>query len=161
MKLLKRIIIIAAIALVPTAGAQGFSVWGAAQGGYGGTSNDFHGRISIGGGLSLPIGLGAVGLEITPLGFGANGLHIYDIAAVLRDVPVPFTPIALRGEIGLEKATVGGPFDGVGWALFAGGGVRYEVFGPLGIVGNLRVYLTNPTGTGGVFAFTVGADVKL
>ena len=161
MKFLKRIIIIAAIALVPTAGAQGFSVWGAAQGGYGGTSNGLHARISVGGGLSLPIGLGAIGLEITPLGFGSGGRHIYDIAAVLRDVPVPFTPITLRGEIGLEKSTFGDPFDAIGWALFAGGGVRYEVFGPLGIVGNLRVYLTNPTGTGGIFAFTVGADVKV
>jgi hypothetical protein len=161
MKSIKRMLVVIAVLVLPSAAAQGFSVWGAAQAGFGGRSNGLHARISIGAGLELPLGLGVLGLEVTPFGFGAGGLRIYDVAAVLRDVPVPFTPISLRAELGLEKATPGDPFDAVPWSVFVGGGVRYIVLGPLGLTGNLRIYLTNPTGTGAVFAFTVGADLRL
>jgi hypothetical protein len=150
----KRVIAIAVIALSSTAGAQSifdFSVWGAVQGSYA----PLRGTASVGVGYRLPLGVGTVGLEVTPVGILSDGHNIFTVAAVVRDVPVPLTPISFRGDIGFEQTFA---LDAPGtYSFFAGAGVRYQIFGPLGVTGGARVYLNNPN----VFSILIGLDIVL
>jgi hypothetical protein len=152
----KRIIVISVIALSSTAGAQSifdFSVWGAVQGSYA----PLRGTASVGVGYKLPLGVGTVGLEVTPFGItsGSAVTNLFTVSAVLRDVPLPLTPISFRGDIGFEQ-TYGIDVSGT-YSFFAGAGVRYQIFGPLGVTGGARVYLNNPN----VFSILIGLDIVL
>jgi hypothetical protein len=153
---LKRIIVITVIALSSSAGAQSifdFSVWGAVQGSYA----PLRGTASVGVGYRLPLGVGTVGLEITPFGLtlGDSTRSLFTVAAVLRDVPLPLTPISFRGDIGFEQ-TYGLDIAGT-YSFFAGAGVRYQIFGPLGVTGGARVYLNNPN----IFSILIGLDIVI
>jgi hypothetical protein len=151
---LKRIMVITVIALSSTAGAQSifdFSVWGAVQGSYA----PLRGTASVGVGYKLPLGVGTVGLEVTPFGILPDGYSIFTVAAVVRDVPLPLTPISFRGDIGFEQ-TFAIDASGV-QSFFAGAGVRYQIFGPLGLTGGARVYLNNPN----IFSILIGLDIVL
>jgi hypothetical protein len=156
---LKRIIIISAIALSSpifssTAGAQSifdFSVWGAVQGSYA----PLRGTPSIGVGYRLPLGVGTVGLEVTPFAVTLDNSNMFSVAAVVRDVSLPFTPISFRGEAGYEQ--IYGPSITTIQTFFAGAGVRYQIFGPLGVTGGARVYLNNPN----IFSILIGLDIVL
>jgi hypothetical protein len=152
----KRVIAIAVIALSSTAGAQSifdFSIWGAVQGSYA----PLRGTASVGVGYKLPLGVGTIGLEVTPFGLtlGDSTRSLFTVAAVLRDVPVPLTPISFRGDIGFEQ-TYGLDISGA-YSFFAGAGVRYQIFGPLGVTGGARVYLNNPN----IFSILIGLDIVL
>jgi hypothetical protein len=152
---LKRIIIITVIALSSTAGAQSifdFSVWGAVQGGYA----PLRGTASVGVGYRLPLGVGTVGLEVTPFGVTLDGSsNLFTVSAVLRDVPLPLTPISFRGELGFEQ-TFGASITSI-QSFYAGAGVRYQIFGPLGVTGGARVYLNNPN----IFSILIGLDIVI
>jgi hypothetical protein len=158
MRTLRRVLGFVVVVLAPLAGAQSWSVWGSAQGAYG-PPNGLHARLSVGVGIDLPV-VGTLGVEVTPYGYVFTGAttNVYGVAAVLRDVGLPFTPISLRGEVGLEKFTTAGPFDSTPWTFFVGGGVRYVVFGPLGLTAGARVYVNSP---GTPFSVLVGLDLKL
>jgi hypothetical protein len=150
----KQIIAIAVIALSSTAGAQSifdFSVWGAVQGSYA----PLRGTPSIGIGYKLPLGVGTVGLEVTPFAVTLDNSNMFSVAAVVRDVPLPFTPISFRGEAGYEQ--IFGPSITTIQTFFAGAGVRYQIFGPLGVTGGARVYLNNPN----AFSILLGLDIVL
>ncbi len=151
---LKRIMVITVIALSSTAGAEtifDFSVWGAVQGSYA----PLRGTASVGVGYRLPLGVGTVGLEVSPISLTPDGSNVFSAAAVLRDVPLPLTPISFRGELGLEIA----PIINASYSqsFFAGAGVRYQIFGPLGVTGGARVYLNNPN----IFSILIGLDIVL
>ena len=150
----KRIIAITVIALSSTAGAQSifdFSVWGAVQGSYA----PLRGTPSIGVGYRLPLGVGTIGLEVTPFAVTLDNSNMFSIAAVIRDVPLPFSPISFRGEAGYEQ--IFGPNITTIQTFFAGAGVRYQIFGPLGVTGGARVYLNNPN----AFSILIGLDIVL
>jgi hypothetical protein len=150
----KQIIAIAVIALSSTAGAQSifdFSVWGAVQGSYA----PLRGTPSIGIGYKLPLGVGTVGLEVTPFAVTLDNSNMFSVAAVVRDVPLPFTPISFRGEAGYEQ--IFGPSITTIQTFFAGAGVRYQIFGPLGVTGGARMYLNNPN----AFSILLGLDIVL
>jgi hypothetical protein len=151
----KRIIAITVIALSSTAGAQSifdFSVWGAVQGGYA----PLRGTASVGVGYRLPLGVGTVGLEVTPFGITLDGSsNLFTVSAVLRDVPLPLTPISFRGELGFEQ-TFGASITSI-QSFYAGAGVRYQIFGPLGVTGGARVYLNNPN----IFSILIGLDIVI
>jgi hypothetical protein len=152
----KQIIAISVIALSSTAGAQSifdFSVWGAVQGSYA----PLRGTASVGVGYKLPLGVGTVGLEVTPFGITSGNAvtNLFTVSAVLRDVPLPLTPISFRGDIGFEQ-TYGIDVSGT-YSFFAGAGVRYQIFGPLGVTGGARVYLNNPN----IFSILIGLDIVL
>ncbi len=151
---LKRIIAITVIALSSTAGAQSifdFSVWGAVQGSYA----PLRGTASVGVGYRLPLGVATVGLEVTPFAVTLDNSNMFSVAAVVRDVPLPFTPISFRGDVGYEQ--IYGPSIVTVQSFFAGAGVRYQIFGPLGVTGGARVYLNNPN----VFSILIGLDIVL
>jgi hypothetical protein len=151
----KRVIAITVIALSSTAGAQSifdFSVWGAVQGGYA----PLRGTASVGVGYRLPLGVGTVGLEVTPYGITLDGAsNLFTVSAVLRDVPLPLTPISFRGELGFEQ-TYGASITGI-QSFYAGAGVRYQIFGPLGVTSGARVYLNNPN----IFSILIGLDIVI
>ena len=151
---LKRIIVISVIALSSTAGAQSifdFSVWGAVQGSYA----PLRGTASVGVGYKLPLGVGTVGLEVTPFAVTLDNSNMFSVAAVVRDVPLPFTPISFRGDVGYEQ--IFGPNIPTIQAFYAGAGVRYQIFGPLGVTGGARVYLNNPN----IFSILIGLDIVI
>jgi hypothetical protein len=153
-KFLKQIIAITVIALSSTAGAQSifdFSVWGAVQGSYA----PLRGTASVGVGYKLPLGVGTVGLEVTPFAVTLDNSNMFSVAAVVRDVPLPFTPISFRGDVGYEQ--IYGPSITTIQAFYAGAGVRYQIFGPLGVTGGARVYLNNPN----IFSILIGLDIVL
>ena len=158
-KFLKQIIAITVIALSSpmfssTAGAQSifdFSVWGAVQGSYA----PLRGAASVGVGYKLPFEVGTVGIEVSPFGISPDGTNSFGAAAVLRDVPLPFSPISFRGEVGYEQ-TYGSSIQTV-QSFFAGAGVRYQIFGPLGVTGGARVFLNNPN----AFSILIGLDIVL
>jgi hypothetical protein len=153
-KFLKQLIAITVIALSSTAGAQSifdFSVWGAVQGSYA----PLRGAASLGVGYKLPFEVGTVGVEVSPFGISPNGSNSFSAAAVLRDVPLPFSPISFRGEVGYEQ-TYGSGIQTI-QAFFAGAGVRYQIFGPLGVTGGARVFLNNPN----VFSILIGLDIVI
>jgi hypothetical protein len=155
----KQMIAITVIALssplfTSTAGAQSifdFSVWGAVQGSYA----PLRGTASVGVGYKLPLGVGTVGLEVTPFAVTLDNSNMFSVAAVVRDVPLPFTPISFRGEAGYEQ--IYGLNITTIQTFFAGAGVRYQIFGPLGVTGGARVYLNNPN----VFSILIGLDIVL
>ena len=153
-RLLQTLTVLAAIT-ASSAGAQAITAWGTVQGGYA----PLRGTFSVGLGTELPLGVAVVGVEITPFGRTLEGLNVYGAALVVRDVPVPFSAISLRGELGLEQYSAGGPFDGSPFAVYAGGGVRYAFAAPLpiGLTGGARLYLNGPS----AFSVTIGLDVRL
>jgi hypothetical protein len=151
---LNRIIAITVIALSSSAGAQSifdFSIWGAVQGSYA----PLRGTASVGVGYKLPLGVGTVGLQVTPFAITLDNSSMFSLAAVLRDVPLPFTPISFRGELGYEQISKLNttPIQ----AFYGGAGVRYQIFGPLGVTGGARVYLNNPN----VFSILIGLDIVI
>jgi hypothetical protein len=160
-QLLKRLIPMLIIALFPVAGAQ--SIWGGVNaelpfsGGAG-----IYASLHVGAGYNLPLGLGTIGLEVTPFALRGDAQSFFRVGAVLRDIPVPFLPISFRAEAGLERLTPGGLFDFAtgSTSVYLGGGARYTVFGPLGINLAGRLYFG---GSGAASAFTVslGADFKI
>ena len=153
MKRILHALIILLIGFSGTAAAQSVTAWGTVQGAYA----PLRGTVSVGVGTELPLGVAVIGLEITPFGRTLDGLNVFGAALVVRDVPVPFTAISLRGELGLEQYTIAGPLNGSPLAVFAGGGVRYAWVGPVGVTGAARLYFTGPT----VFSVLLGLDVRI
>jgi hypothetical protein len=161
LQILKRIIPILLIALFPIAGAQ--SIWGGANvevpfsGGAG-----IYASLHVGAGVNLPLGLGTLGLEVTPFALRGDAQSFARIGVVLRDVPIPFLPISLRGEAGLERLTPGSLFDfNTGsTSVYLGAGARYIVFGPLGVNLAGRLYFGG-SGNASAFTISLGADFKL
>ncbi len=122
-----------------------------------GAAPSFSAQVALGAGLELPLGVATVGLELTPWGVVASGENVYGLAVVLRDVPLPFTPISLRAAAGLERFSKIGPFDSAAplW-YYIGGGGRYVVFGPLAVFADARIYLNNAN----AFRVLLGLDLR-
>ncbi len=159
--LLKRLIPFLIVAMFPVAGAQG--LWGGANvevpfsGGAG-----IYASVHVGFGYNLPLGLGTLGLEITPFALRGDNLAFARAGLVLRDISLPLLPISFRAEAGLERLTAGSLFDfSTGsTSVYLGAGARYAVFGPVGINLTGRLYFGG-TGTSSGFTISLGADFKL
>jgi hypothetical protein len=148
-------LVLVALGLGSHAGAQSFSVWAAVMG----STNPLRGTLAAGLGSNLPLGLGSLGVEIE-LGQTTDTYSLRGAAAVLRDLSLPLLPISVYAKAGVEQYGLRGNFDTAPVVVHVGGGLRYAVLGPFGVMVGVRSYLIGTPPGAGTLSIQAGFDLK-